>query len=161
MTTECILFIELRGFFMIGNQIRHRLSEIRTEMPVRGTMALRKADKARAAEWAVRFAIAFVLSGSEIFGGVAPFAVGFTAAAGSTSGCIASMLGMHHCHCVYDDSCFPRYSGLSQQLVYARCRIVYYSVHHAGHRHQCGLESPFYRHAGHRYRFGRRMRLFL
>lgn len=78
---------------MIGNQIRQRLSEIRTEMPARGAIALRKADRARAAEWAVRFAIAFVLSGSEIFGGIAPFAVGFTAAAGSTSGSIASMLG--------------------------------------------------------------------
>jgi stage II sporulation protein E len=78
---------------MIGNQIRQRLSEIRTVNPIRGAIGLRGVDRSRAAEWAVRFAIAFVLSGSKIFGGVAPFAVGFTAAAGSVSGCIASMLG--------------------------------------------------------------------
>ncbi len=78
---------------MIGNQIRQRLSEIKTEVPVRGAVALRRADKAHLAEWFVRFAISFVLSGSQIFAGIAPFAVGFTAAAGSSSGSIASLSG--------------------------------------------------------------------
>jgi stage II sporulation protein E len=78
---------------MIVNQIRQRLSVIREGIPGRYSSALRGADRARAAEWAVRFAIAFVLSGSGIFAGIAPFAVSFTAAAGSASGCIASMLG--------------------------------------------------------------------
>lgn len=78
---------------MIGNQIRQRLAEFKLEVPARRATALRGADRSRVAEWAVRFAISFVLSGSEIFSGIAPFAVGFTAAAGSASGSIASMLG--------------------------------------------------------------------
>jgi stage II sporulation protein E len=78
---------------MIGNQIRQRLSDIKTEMPIRNAIALHRADIAQLIEWFVRFALSFLLSGSQIFGGIAPFAVGFTAAAGSSSGSIVSMLG--------------------------------------------------------------------
>lgn len=78
---------------MIGNQIRQRLSEVAAEIPARRTLLTFKGDITRYAEWAVRFAIAFILAGSKIFGGISPFAVGFTAAAKTPSGSIASVLG--------------------------------------------------------------------
>ncbi len=75
---------------MIGNQIRQRLSDIKAELPRR---ELHSADRVRLAEWIVRFAVAFILSGAQIFGGISPFAAGFVAAAGSGSACIASLAG--------------------------------------------------------------------
>ncbi|WP_143162266.1 SpoIIE family protein phosphatase [Sporobacter termitidis] len=71
----------------------NKLSELRATSPGRGTAALTRMDRPLLVECFVRFAMAFVLSGSQIFSGIAPFAVGFTAAAGSASGSAASLLG--------------------------------------------------------------------
>ena len=79
---------------MIGSGLLKRITEVGTEPAVRGGAgALRKVDRSRLAEYLVRFALGFTLSGSQIFDGVAPFAVGFTATSGSVSGCIASLAG--------------------------------------------------------------------
>ncbi len=78
---------------MIGDQIRQRLGDIKAELPGRDIHNLRSSDKTRVAEGAVRFAIAFILSGAEIFGGISPFAAGFVASAGSVSGTTASLAG--------------------------------------------------------------------
>lgn len=78
---------------MLGNLIRQRLTVVTSGAPKQGALAFQQTDKARAAELFFRFAIGFILSGSKIFGNVAPFAVGFTASAGTSSGCIASLLG--------------------------------------------------------------------
>lgn len=78
---------------MIGNHIRQRLVELKPELPIRENPILGTWDKARVAEGFVRFAIAFILAGSQIFSGVAPFAVGFVASAGTSSGCLLSLLG--------------------------------------------------------------------
>jgi stage II sporulation protein E len=79
---------------MIGSGLLKKINELRPELPERGgAMALRKMDRSRFAENLIRFALAFILSGSEIFAGVAPFAVGFVAAAGSASACLASLFG--------------------------------------------------------------------
>jgi stage II sporulation protein E len=78
---------------MIGDGLRQRLSEMKQEMPVQRASRLRGADLPRLAELAVRFAIAFVLSGSQIFGAASPFAVAFIAAATSAAGGIVSLLG--------------------------------------------------------------------
>jgi stage II sporulation protein E len=77
---------------MIGSGLRQRLADIKPEVLTR-TSTLRQTDLPRIAEWCARFAIAFVLSGSQIFGSVSPFAVGIVAAAGSSAGGIASLLG--------------------------------------------------------------------
>jgi stage II sporulation protein E len=78
---------------MIGTELLRRLTEIKAEAPGKGTLSLKRADRPRLAEWFIRFAVGFVLAGSQIFEGIAPFAVGFTATAGSASGSIAALLG--------------------------------------------------------------------
>lgn len=78
---------------MIGSQIRQRLSEIKADLPGRGSTALQKTDMALVAECFARFAVSFILAGSKIFSGISPFAVGFTATSGSSSACISSLLG--------------------------------------------------------------------
>ena len=78
---------------MIGNQLRQRLSDIKAELPGKAQTALHPADKTRFAEWSIRFVIAFILSGAQIFGEISPFAAGFVASAGSSAGCVASLIG--------------------------------------------------------------------
>jgi hypothetical protein len=78
---------------MIGNQLWQRLSDIKAELPGRERITLRPADKTRVAEWSIRFVIAFILSGAQIFTGISPFAAGFVASAGSSSACVASLAG--------------------------------------------------------------------
>lgn len=78
---------------MIGDGLRQRLSEMKLESAARSDTRLRSADIPRLAEWLVRFAIAFILSGAQIFGFISPFAVGFTAAAASVAGGVASLIG--------------------------------------------------------------------
>jgi stage II sporulation protein E len=58
-----------------------------------GVGVLRRRDTSRLAEGAVRFIISFILAGSQILSDMSPFAVGFTAAAGTPVGAMASLAG--------------------------------------------------------------------
>jgi len=58
-----------------------------------GVGVLRRRDASRIAEGAVRFVIAFILAGSRILTDMSPFAVGFTAAAGTPVAAMASLAG--------------------------------------------------------------------
>ncbi|MEL4107046.1 SpoIIE family protein phosphatase [Oscillospiraceae bacterium WX1] len=78
---------------MTGNDLRQRLSAIKTDLQGGAALKVFKADKALAAECLIRFALAFVLSGSQIFGAVAPFAVGLTAASGAGVTGFAALFG--------------------------------------------------------------------
>ena len=79
---------------MIGSGLLKRLSEVGESAPERGgDIALRKRDRSGVAECLVRFAMGFILAGSQVFQGVAPFALGFIATSGSASGCFAALVG--------------------------------------------------------------------
>jgi stage II sporulation protein E len=83
---------------MAGSTLLKKLSQLKPEVRGdaprgSGALTLRKADKPLLAECFIRFAVSFILAGSQVFEGVAPFAVGFTASGGSVSGGLASLLG--------------------------------------------------------------------
>ena len=78
---------------MIGNQLWRRITSTKSKAGEKPVSSSRRAELSKVAECLVRFALALTLSGAKIFGNMAPFAVGMTAASGTGASGIATMLG--------------------------------------------------------------------
>lgn len=82
---------------MAGSELLKKLFELKPGIPgkggAQGTLTLGRADGPLLAECLIRFAVSFVLAGSQVFDKIAPFAVGFTASCLSVGGSLASLAG--------------------------------------------------------------------
>lgn len=73
--------------------MQRRIEKLKNGFFNRGDNVLKKTNSIILAEYAIRFVLAFVLSGANIFGTLSPFAVGLTAAAGAGAAGIVTLLG--------------------------------------------------------------------
>lgn len=100
--------------------LRARAARMREEMRETGRLVLRAPALVRGAECTMRFLLGTVLSGAEIFGGYAPFALGLVGASGSGLDGFAALVG----------ACFGylNFQGFADGLRYAATAILVFSV---------------------------------
>lgn len=100
--------------------LRARAARMREEMEETGRLVLRAPALVRGAECTMRFLLGAVLSGAEVFGGYAPFALGMVGASGSGLDGFAALVG----------ACFGylTFQGFADGLRYAAAAILIFSV---------------------------------
>ncbi len=101
-------------------KLKIRTAKLQEELRETGRVVLRSAALVRAVECAIRLLLGALLAGAEIFGGYAPFGLGFVAAAGSGLDGFCALLG----------ACFGYLvlQGLPVGLRYVAAAILVYAV---------------------------------
>ena len=101
-------------------KLRAKTTPLKEEAAQTGPVASHMPALIRWAEYAIRFLLAAVLAGAEVFGGYAPFGVAMVGASGSGSGGFAALLG----------ACFGYLSfmGFVLSLRYVAAAILTFSV---------------------------------
>ena len=100
--------------------MRTRAARVREEMRETGHLVLHAPALVRTAECVMRFLLSALLSGAELFGGYAPFAVGLTAISGAGPDGFAALLGA-----LFG---YLSFLGFREGLRYASASILVYAV---------------------------------
>lgn len=101
-------------------KLRTRAARLREEVAQTGQLVLRAPALVRWAEYAIRFLVAAVLAGAQIFGGYAPFGVAMVGASGSGAGGLAALLGASFG--------YLSFFGLVDSLRYLAAAVLTFSV---------------------------------